>query len=111
MIQKQEFLALVQEKANMGRKGKKIPLRTIRTVCNAIEDVIYDTVTKGQDGEYGIHYPKLGKLQTIYCPEKEYYDLNMRKNTIKEAHYKVQILLSNSLMQAPDLYRKNHKIW
>lgn len=109
MVQKQEFLKLVQDKVNKDKKGKnKVSMNIIREVCNAIEDVVYDTITKGQHGEYGIHYPNIGKIQTVYCPAKNYYDLNMRKETTKEAHYTVKVVLSNNLVQAPDSYRKEN---
>lgn len=109
MIQKQEFLKLIQDKVNTDKKGQnKITMQTIREVCNAIEDVIYDTVTKGQHGEYGIHYSNLGKIQAVYCPAKNYYDMNTKKEKVKEAHYAVKVFPSNSLIQAPDLYRKEH---
>lgn len=103
MINKQEFFKLVRDKVNQNRKDgqDRITLDTVKIVLHAVESVIYDTVTKGQNGVYGLHYPSLGKIQTVYCPEKQYYDLNEKKYKTKEAHCRVKVTPSENLLNAP----------
>lgn len=106
-VGKTEFIGLIASHLNKGKKpADKITLETIRAVLDGMEDVIFQILSEGHKGVYGLHYPNLGKIQTVYVPETRRADPRTQKQIIKKAHYTVKSSLSPKIKKAPDLSMK-----
>lgn len=98
MVNKPQFIELVTNYLNKDViPSKRMKKKDIQRVLDGARDVLASILVDGYNGDYGIHYPKIGKMQKIYCREKQYLDPRDQLPFVKESHYKVKMIISPKL--------------
>lgn len=91
---------------NADESSDKVTQKTVKLVCDGIEDVLYQLVTTGIEDEDGIktrslRYPNIGTISVVEVAEREMNDPNTNTKVTVPAHLAAKFKMSTHLKKAP----------